>query len=178
MNFQLATVAESGVDFADRKAAAKTAPCGAVDAGSELRERRGIRRGRRLRNRIRIRFSKMSLRITVEPRDHARIGAIEGLVAEREVGDDVALDHGLEERPLEPGRVTQVAALDEAAAIKPHPHEHVTAEYFDKSKAFPGFSAPRTQWRSESDRPAAAAKSVRSARGSLRPRGCAARPVH
>ena len=57
-----------------------------------------------------------------------RIGAIEGFVAEREVGDDVALDHRLEERPLEPGRVTQVAALDEAAAIKPHPHEHVTAE--------------------------------------------------
>ena len=48
MNFQLAAVARSGVDLADRKAAAETAPCGAIDASSEFRERRVIRRRRRL----------------------------------------------------------------------------------------------------------------------------------
>ena len=34
MNFQLATVARSGIDLADRKAAAEPAPCGAVDVSS------------------------------------------------------------------------------------------------------------------------------------------------
>src|SRR5208337_3483206 len=65
-----------------------------------------------------------------------RIGAIERLVAEGEVGNDVALDRCLEERPLEPGWVTQMAAPDESAAIKPHPYKHITTERFDKSETF------------------------------------------
>src|SRR5438445_2195365 len=38
----------------------------------------------------------------------ARVGAVERLVAEREVGDDVALDRGLQERPLEPAGIARM----------------------------------------------------------------------
>src|ERR1700722_4492669 len=44
-----------------------------------------------------------------------RIGAVERLVAEREVGDDVLFDRGFEQRPLEPGCVAHVTARDAAA---------------------------------------------------------------
>ena len=47
----------------------------------------------------------------------ARVRAIERLVAQREVGDDVALDHRLEYRPLEPRGIAQVATLDPAAIL-------------------------------------------------------------
>src|SRR6187200_2601023 len=42
----------------------------------------------------------------------AGIGAVERFVAQGEVGDDVALDHGFQQRPLKPGWVAQVAAGD------------------------------------------------------------------
>jgi hypothetical protein len=32
----------------------------------------------------------------------ARVGTIETLIAQREIGDDVALDHRFQQRPLEP----------------------------------------------------------------------------
>src|SRR5262245_8196189 len=64
-----------------------------------------------------------------------RIGAIERLVAEREVGDDVALDHHFQQRPLEPGRVAQMAAHD-ALAIEPQPGEHIAAERFGEAHYF------------------------------------------
>ena len=41
-----------------------------------------------------------------------RIGTVERLVAEREVGDDVALDRRFQQRPLEPGCIAQMAAID------------------------------------------------------------------
>ena len=50
------------------------------------------------------------------------IGAVERFVAEREVGDDVALDRGFQQRPLKPGRVAQMATRDAArrrAAARP-----------------------------------------------------------
>ena len=61
----------------------------------------------------------MTVRI---PRDPARIGAVERLVAERKVGDDVALDRRFQQRPLEPGGIAQMAAFDpcrRAAAARP-----------------------------------------------------------
>jgi hypothetical protein len=45
-----------------------------------------------------------------------RIGAVERLVAEREVGNDVAFDRDLQQRPLKPGRIAQMAAGDAAVA--------------------------------------------------------------
>src|SRR5690606_15879055 len=63
-----------------------------------------------------------------------RVRAVERLVAQREVRDDVAVDGGLEQRPLEPRRIAQVAALD-AAGRDPDPGEHVAAEAFDEREA-------------------------------------------
>src|SRR5579863_9146138 len=64
-----------------------------------------------------------------------RIGAIERFIAEREIGDDVAVDRNFKERPLEPRRVAQVAAAD-AAAVDPDPDQYVAAETFGKGQSF------------------------------------------
>src|SRR6185295_9577280 len=64
-----------------------------------------------------------------------RIGAVERLVAERAVGDDVALDRGLQQRPLEPGRIAQMAARD-PAAVEPQPDQDVAAESLVQPQAF------------------------------------------
>src|SRR5688572_17743356 len=66
----------------------------------------------------------------------AGIRAVEGFIAEREVGHDVALDRRLEQRPLEPGRIAQVAALDAAVRADAHPREDVAAETLDQCGAF------------------------------------------
>src|SRR6185295_10447087 len=66
-----------------------------------------------------------------------RVRAIEGLIAERKVGDNVALDRRLEQRPLEPGRVAKPGALDSAIGCDAHPAEDVAAEPFDQCRAFP-----------------------------------------
>src|SRR6185312_15294469 len=61
---------------------------------------------------------------------------VEGFVANREIGDDVALDCGFEQRPLEPRRIPQVAALDAAGDADPHPNENVAAKTFDDRHSF------------------------------------------
>src|SRR4029453_11116784 len=71
----------------------------------------------------------------------ARIGAVERLVAEREVGDDVALDHDFEQRPLEPGRIAQVAARD-TLAIEPQPGEHIATEGFGEANSLARLPRP------------------------------------
>src|SRR5689334_15364745 len=53
-----------------------------------------------------------------------RIGTVERLVAEREVRHDVALDCGFKQRPLKPGRVTQMAAVYVAISAQAQPHQH------------------------------------------------------
>src|SRR5262249_53504038 len=63
------------------------------------------------------------------------IGAVERFVAEGKIGDDVALDGGFQERPLEPGRVAQMTA-PHATILQANPGQHVTAEAFDKPQAF------------------------------------------
>src|SRR3954465_6118964 len=49
-----------------------------------------------------------------------------------EAGDEVSLDRCLEQRPLEPGRVTQVCALDAAVGTDSHPGEDVAAKSFNE----------------------------------------------
>src|SRR5260221_407274 len=66
----------------------------------------------------------------------ARIGAVERLVAEREVRDDVVLDHSLEQRPLEPRGIAQMAALYQAVA-QTEPDQDVAAKSFCYRHAFP-----------------------------------------
>src|SRR5260221_12521138 len=73
----------------------------------------------------------------------ARIRAIERFVAEREVGDDVPLDGGLEQRPLEPRRIAQVAALDRSTGAKAQPDQDIAAEAFHESHAFAPIVARR-----------------------------------
>src|SRR4051812_37508695 len=72
-----------------------------------------------------------------------RVGAVEGFVAQREVGDDVALDDCFEQRPLEPRRVAQPAMPDTASSIQPYPAEDVTAEAFDQRKSLAGTAGER-----------------------------------
>src|SRR5215831_17923877 len=62
------------------------------------------------------------------------IRAVERFVAEREVGDDVALDDGFQQRPLEPGGIAQMAARN-VSAIEAQPDQHVAAERLDESEA-------------------------------------------
>ena len=69
-----------------------------------------------------------------------RIGAVERFIAEREVGDDIALDSGFEKRPLEPRRVAQMAARD-AAVFDAQRSHHIAAETFGKAQSFAGAAA-------------------------------------
>src|SRR5947207_12627122 len=60
-----------------------------------------------------------------------RVRTIERLVAQGKVGDDVALDGGLEHRPLEPRGVAQMAALDVAVGAYPEPKADGVAQTVD-----------------------------------------------
>src|ERR1700758_1485392 len=63
-----------------------------------------------------------------------RIRAVERLVAEREVGHDVAFYGRLQQRPLKPRRVAQVTALD-APGTEAHVCEDIAAETLDERGA-------------------------------------------
>src|SRR3972149_3137747 len=65
----------------------------------------------------------------------ARVGAIEGFVAKREIRNDVAFYRRLEQRPLETGRVAQMAALDLTVGADAHPGEDISAEAFHERDA-------------------------------------------
>src|SRR5690606_4821234 len=56
------------------------------------------------------------------------IRTVEGLVAQREVRDDVALERRLEERPLEPRGVPKMAARHSAVGHQAQPHQDVAPE--------------------------------------------------
>src|SRR6516164_6465747 len=64
----------------------------------------------------------------------ARIRTVERLVAEREVGDNVAFDRGLQQWPLEPGWIAQMATLD-SAVFDPHRGEYIAAKTFCKAQS-------------------------------------------
>ena len=64
------------------------------------------------------------------------IGTVERFVADWEVRDDVAFDRGLQKRPLEPGRITQVASSDATRAVDPDPGQNVPAEALSESDPF------------------------------------------
>src|SRR5882672_11048745 len=68
----------------------------------------------------------------------ARIGAIERLVAEWEVRNDVAFYGRLQERPLEPARVPRVDAGKPAIHPDAHAHENIAAKGLDQGRALTG----------------------------------------
>ena len=52
------------------------------------------------------------------------------------VCNDVALDDRFQQRPLEPRRIAQMAAIDAAAVVDPDPGEDITAEPLNQRRAF------------------------------------------
>src|SRR5690606_37611420 len=51
-------------------------------------------------------------------------------------GDDVAFDRRLQQRPLEPGRIAQMAARDPAASPQPQPDQDIAAKALDEGQSF------------------------------------------
>src|SRR5262245_9307806 len=89
----------------------------------------------------RIRFLNSRVRKVGNPLEVvARIGAVERFVAEREVGDDVAFDRHCEQRPLQPGRIAQMAALDGAVLAEANRYENIAAEGLGDAETFAGFA--------------------------------------
>src|SRR5262245_59329037 len=64
-----------------------------------------------------------------------RIRAVEALVAEREVADDVAFNRRLQPRPLKPGWIAQMAARNPPFGPEFRPYEHIAAKAFDKRQS-------------------------------------------
>src|SRR5690348_6408184 len=85
----------------------------------------------------RINPSSRCLRMDAPSKIVAGVGAVERFVAERKIGDDVALDGRFEQRPLKPGGIAQMAALDRAVRAETQRHENIAAESFDQGDAFP-----------------------------------------
>jgi hypothetical protein len=136
VNLQLAAVAGAGVDFADRQAAAEPAPRRSVELAGKLGKRCVVGSRRRFGERPAQHALKQG-----SSHDHAplkimsRVGAVERLIAKREVGEHVAFDHHLQQRPLEPRGIAQVAARH-ALAIEAQPGEHIATERFSETETF------------------------------------------
>src|SRR5690242_5652039 len=69
------------------------------------------------------------LRSQVDP----AVGEIERLVDEREIGDDIAEDRVLQRRPVLPGGIVRVTAMDRAAWPRLESGEHRAAPTLDES---------------------------------------------
>src|SRR5262245_8867095 len=128
VDLELAAVAGASIDLTNRQAAAEPTPGSAIDARAQLGQRLLAGDRRRLGERTAQEaleqnptHSLISLKVV------SGIGTVERLVAEREVGDDIAFDDGLQQRPLEPGRIAQVAAGN-ALVRERQPHQHGPAE--------------------------------------------------
>src|SRR5665647_740381 len=65
-----------------------------------------------------------------------RVRAVERLVAERKIGDNISFYRGFQQWPLEPRRITQVASSDVTRIIEPNPSQNVATECFYKAKTF------------------------------------------
>src|SRR5262249_50681470 len=132
-DLQLASITGSSVHLAQGKTAAKPASRRALDRRRQLTERlavgpRSAFGQGRLQKALEQQLAHARLLSEVVP----RVGAIEGFVAEREVRDDVAFDRRLEQRPLEPRGIAQMAMRKRACAAEPHPGENVAAEPLDE----------------------------------------------
>src|ERR1700730_13256743 len=174
MNLELAAVARAGIDFADRETFAEALPGGASDRLRQFPDRGLVRRRRRLGERalqqaLKEQFSHRALlKHDPDPKgrvstkwtpvfriDHAQtlevmsgIGTVEGFVAEGKIRDDVTFDRGLEQRPLEPRGIAQVATVD-AAVPQAKPDQNVAAEPLDDRHAFARLHSVRrfgSQW--------------------------------
>ena len=159
MDFQFATIAGSGVDFADgrlRPSRRRAARSTRRRIRRATRRRRGGASVSGRRTRLSNRVLRMRCLLEIVP----RIGAVERFVAERKVGDDVAFDRSFKQRPLKPGGIAQVAARD--AVVEPQPDEHVASETLDESMPSRGSVRASTADRDRPVRqPRKSARSVR-----------------
>lgn len=110
VNFQLTAVARTSVDLADRQTASEFCAGGMVQLCREC-GKFGVRRGPFREGGFQQAFEQ-SFSHSTGLKIMARVGAVKRLVAEGEVSDDVPLDRGLNQGPLEPGGIAQVAPLD------------------------------------------------------------------
>src|SRR5258708_8162778 len=136
VDFELASIAGAGVDFADRQAAAEPPPPRVADGCCEFGHR-GIVEGRRRLGEWSAEqaFEKQLAHLDVL----ARVRTVERFVAEREIRDDIVFDRRLEQRPLKPRGIAQVAAFDQAVA-QAKPDQNVAAKSLDDRHAFPRLS--------------------------------------
>ena len=135
VDLELAAIAGAGIDLTDRQRAAEPAARGTVERCARARLVPLVGRGRRLGEGGWSRLLNRSLRMRNPSEVVARVGAVEGFVAQREIGDDVAFDRRLQQRPLEPGRIAQMAAATGRPARAAARRER-RRETFDQRHAF------------------------------------------
>src|SRR6267154_4577341 len=102
VDFELAAIAGTRIDLADRKTAAQPPARRCIEPGGKLRQFRIVRIGTWLREWRSDQTLQQQLQHGQPLKIVARIGAIEGFVAQRKVRNDVALDDRFQERPLKP----------------------------------------------------------------------------
>jgi hypothetical protein len=152
MNFKLAPVAGTGIDLADGETAPQTLACHAAKISGELFEHRvtngwGALGERRSNQTLKEQHSHYELPLDIM----ARVGAIERLVAQWKVGNDISFDGGFQKWPLKPGWVTNVTAGDRTAPRDAQPHQYVTAKSLDQRHAFACFANVRQGYPQRSD---------------------------
>ena len=172
VDFELAAVARAGVDLADGKAAAELAVAALLtSSASSASSVVGV--GRVFRERALNNAFEQQRRIVPPPlKVVPGIGAVERLIADRKIRDDVVLRSRLRERPLKPRGVAQVTG----ATFLRRPgkaDENVAAKALDQRWASPGAQLRRDLG---ANRPGASQSRIcRSCARSRRPRGCESR---
>jgi hypothetical protein len=137
VDFQLASVTRSSVDLAYGEASAKPPPRGTTNCCCEFGDRRIVRRRRLLSEwPAEQTFKKQLAHLLLSLEIVARIGTVERLVAERKIRNDIVLNDSLEQRPLKPGGIAQMASFDPAIA-QAEPDQNVAAKSLDDRHAFP-----------------------------------------
>src|SRR3546814_1403919 len=139
VNLKFAAVAGAGIDLADRKTAPQVPTRGAAERFGQLDERRLVQRWCPLGER----WSDETFEQQLAHRHWlsevvAGVRAIERLVAEREVGDDVAVDRRFAQWPLEPGRVAEMAARSPSSGVEAQPDQDIATNAFDKRHSLAG----------------------------------------
>src|SRR5260370_14853381 len=135
--FDIESIERYSVDLAYREASAEPPPRCATNSCCKFCHRGIVGRRRLLREwPAKQAFKKQLAHLVLSLEILARIGAVERLVAERKVLNDIALDGSFKERPLKPQRVAHVASFDPTIP-QPQPNQDVAAKSLDDRPAFP-----------------------------------------
>src|SRR5258708_33578996 len=133
----MAFIGRGGVELEYGKGSAGAPPRCATNSCCKFCHRGIVGRRRLLREwPAKQAFKKQLAHLVLSLEILARIGAVERLVAERKVRNDIALDGSFKERPLKPRRVAHVASFDPTIP-QPEPNQDVAAKPLDDRHAFP-----------------------------------------